>query len=172
MIYRFRIILDSETEDDVFRDIEIRETDSLEDLHNAITQSFGFDGLEMASFYISNDQWDQGEEISMFDVSEGHSSVRLMNETILNTVVHEAQTKLIYVYDFLSMWTFLVELAEIVEEAEGTDYPNLMFVHGQIPDTAPEKQFEAEDFDDYNDEFDDDLDIDDYDNLDFDENWN
>ena len=172
MIYRFRIILDSETEDDVFRDIEIRETDSLEDLHNAITQSFGFDGLEMASFYISNDQWDQGEEISMFDVSEGHSSVRLMNETILNTLVHEAQTKLIYVYDFLSMWTFLVELAEIVEEAEGTDYPNLMFVHGQIPDTAPEKQFEAEDFDDYNDEFDDDLDIDDYDNLDFDENWN
>lgn len=172
MIYRFRIILDSETEDDVFRDIEIRETDSLEDLHNAITQSFGFDGLEMASFYVSNDQWDQGEEISMFDVSEGHSSVRLMNETALNTVVHEAQTKLIYVYDFLSMWTFLVELAEIVEEAEGTDYPNLMFVHGQIPDTAPEKQFEAEDFDDYNDEFDDDLDIDDYDNLDFDENWN
>lgn len=172
MIYRFRIILDNDTEDDVFRDIEIQETDSLEDLHNAITQSFGFDGLEMASFYISNDEWDQGEEISMFDVSEGHSSVRLMSETTLNDVVHEAQTKLIYVYDFLSMWTFLVELAEIVEEAEGADYPNLMFVHGQIPDSAPEKNFEAEDFDDYNDEFDDDLDIGDYDNLDFDENWN
>ncbi|MCB0383453.1 MAG: hypothetical protein KDD05_09195, partial [Psychroserpens sp.] len=160
MIYRFRVILDNDTEDDVFRDIEIRETDSLEDLHNAITQSFGFDGLEMASFYVSNDQWDQGEEISMFDVSEGNSSVRTMGETILNDAVHEAQTKLIYVYDFLSMWTFLVELAEIVEEAEGTDYPNLMFVHGQIPDTAPDKNFEAEDFDDYNDEFDDDLDID------------
>lgn len=172
MIYRFRAILDNDTEDDVFRDIEIRETDSLEDLHNAITQSFGFDGLEMASFYISNDEWDQGEEISMFDVSEGNSSVRLMNETILNTVVHEAQTKLIYVYDFLSMWTFLVELAEIVEEAEGADYPNLMFVHGQIPESAPEKTFEAENFDDFDDEFDDELDVDDYDNLDFDENWN
>lgn len=172
MIYRFRAILDNDTEDDVFRDIEIRETDSLEDLHNAITQSFGFDGLEMASFYMSNDEWDQGEEISMFDVSEGNSSARLMNETILNTVVHETQTKLIYVYDFMSMWTFLVELAEIVEEAEGADYPNLMFVHGQIPDTAPEKNFEAENFDDLDDEFDDDLDIDDYNNLDFDENWN
>jgi len=172
MIYRFRAILDNDTEDDVFRDIEIRETDSLEDLHNAITQSFGFDGLEMASFYISNDEWDQGEEISMFDVSEGNSSVRLMNETVLNTVVDQTQTKLIYVYDFLSMWTFLVELAEIVEEAEGADYPNLMFVHGQIPETAPEKMFEAESFDDFDDEFDDDLDIDDYSNLDFDENWN
>ena len=144
MIYRFRVILDNDTEDDIFRDLEIRETDSLEDLHNIITQSFAFDGLEMASFYISNDTWEQGEEISMFDVSEGSDSVRLMNETILNDVVHEMQTKLIYVYDFLSMWTFYVELAEIVDESEGTDYPNLMFVHGQIPDEAPEKVFEAE----------------------------
>ncbi|MFC4720898.1 hypothetical protein ACFO5O_01085 [Geojedonia litorea] len=171
MIYRFRIILDNDTDQDVFRDLEIRETDSLEDLHNAIAQSFGFDGLEMASFYISDDDWNQGEEISMFDVSEGEDKIRLMSETAINDVVHEMQTKLIYIYDFLSMWTFFVELAEIVDEAEGADYPNLMFVHGQIPDEAPEKSFEAEDFEDYN-EFDDDLDIDDYSNLDFDENWN
>lgn len=54
MIYRFRVILDNDTDEDVFRDLEIRETDTLEDLHNVITQSFGFDGTEMASFYISN----------------------------------------------------------------------------------------------------------------------
>jgi hypothetical protein len=36
-------------------------------------------------------------------------------------------------------------LGEIVEEAQGTDYPNLMFVCGQVPSEAPEKQFEAED---------------------------
>ena len=170
MIYRFRVILDNDTEDDIFRDLEIRETDSLEDLHNIITQSFGFDGSEMASFYVSNDQWDQGEEISLFDLSEDMSA-RLMNETTINDVVHEAQTKLIYVYDFLSMWTFYVELAEIVEEAETTDYPNLMFVHGQIPDTAPDRLFEAESEDDFN-EFEDDFDVDDYNSLDFDENWN
>jgi len=169
MIYRFRIILDNDTEDDIFRDIEIRETDSLEDLHNAITQSFGFDGLEMASFYVSNEAWEQGEEISMFDVSEGHDTVRTMSETVLNSVVDKTQTKLIYVYDFMSMWTFLVELAEIVEEAEGADYPSLMFVHGQIPDTAPEKAFEVENLDDA---FDDEMDTGDYEDLDFDENWN
>jgi hypothetical protein len=128
----------------------------------------------MASFYVSNEDWDQGEEISMFDVSEGHNDVRTMGETVLNTIVDQSQTKLIYIYDFLSMWTFLVELAEIVEVIEGTDYPNLMFVHGQIPDSAPEKTFEAENFgddDDFN-EFDDDIDVDDYSDLDFDENWN
>jgi hypothetical protein len=171
MIYRFRVILDNDTDQDVFRDLEIKETDTLEDLHNAIAQSFGFDGLQMASFYVSDDDWNQGEEISMFDVSEASDTIRMMHETIINDVVHEMQTKLIYVYDFLNMWTFFVELAEIVEEVNGTVYPNLLFVHGQIPDEAPEKTFEAEDFEDYND-FDDDLDVDDYSNLDFDENWN
>lgn len=171
MIYRFRVILDNDTDKDVFRDLEIRETDTLEDLHNAIAQSFGFDGLEMASFYLSDDNWNQGEEISMFDVGEGDGSVRLMSDTAINDVVYEMQTKLIYIYDFLSMWTFFVELAEIVEESPNTDYPNLLFVHGQLPEEAPEKSFEAEDFEDYN-EFEDDLDVDDYENLNFDEHWN
>jgi len=170
MIYRFRVILDNDTEDDIFRDLEIRETDTLEDLHNIITQSFGFDGTEMASFYISNDTWEQGEEISLFDISDGDTA-RLMSETSLDSVVHEVQTKLIYVYDFLSMWTFYVELAEIVDERKGDDYPNLMFVQGQVPDTAPEKVFEADADDDF-DEFEDGIDVDDYSDLDFDENWN
>ena len=47
-----------------------------------------------------------------------------------------------------------------------------MFVHGQIPDAAPDKVFEADD-DDYDlDDYDDEFDVEDYDNLDFDENWN
>jgi len=168
MIYRFRVILDNDTEEDIFRDIEIRKSDTLEDLHNTITQSFGFDGTEMASFYISDDEWNQGEEISLFDMSEGINSVKLMNETLLEDVVDDTKTKLIYVYDFLSMWTFLVELGEIVEVAEGLDYPNLMYVHGQIPNEAPEKSFETDESDD----FDNHLNIDDYEDLDFNENWN
>ncbi len=172
MIYRFRAILDHDQKEDIFRDIEIRKTDTFEDLHNVLTQSFGFDGSEMASFYISDDEWNQGEEISLFDMSEGGSDIQLMSETILNSAVTENRTKLIYVYDFLSMWTFMVELGEIVDEAQGTDYPNLLFVHGQVPDEAPEKVFEAESGEDAFDEFEDGYSSDDYDHLDFEENWN
>ena len=53
MIYRIRVILD--VDDDVLRDIEISSTSTLEDLHNAIIQSFGFLGNEMASFYESDE---------------------------------------------------------------------------------------------------------------------
>ena len=171
MIYRFRVVLDNDTKEDIFRDIEIRKTDSLEDLHNVITQSFGFDGSQMASFYLSDNDWNQGEEISLFDMSEGGSDIQLMNEKSIDTTVSESNTKLIYVYDFLNMWTFLVELAEVVEEAKGTDYPNLMFVHGQVPNEAPEKTFKAEKNEDNFDEYGDGYNIEDYDQLDFNDNW-
>lgn len=175
MIYRFRIVLD--TLEDVFRDIEINQSDNLEDFHNAITQAFGFEGNEMAAFYISDDEWNQGEEISLFDMSEGQDSVRIMNETIIDTVVSKKQTKLIYVYDFLDMWTFYVELADIVEPENGMIYPHLMYSHGIMPETPPEKKFESEDLSGDHDFFDDDdfgdnnIDFDDLDNIDF-EQWN
>ena len=171
MIYRFRIILD--TDEDVFRDIEIKASATLEDFHNVIIQSFGFDGQEMASFYTSNDLWEEGEEISLFDVGEEDEQSRLMGETFLDEIVDRENTRLLYVYDFLNMWTFMVELADIVEPEEGQMYPNLMFAHGQIPEEAPEKEFISEEIDpddDFDEEFD--LDPEDYDNLDFDENWN
>ncbi|MEC8723466.1 MAG: hypothetical protein VXX60_00475 [Bacteroidota bacterium] len=143
MIYRFRAVLDHAQKEDIFRDIEIRKTDTFEDLHNVLTQSFGFDGSEMASFYSSNAQWEQGQEIVLFDMGQTEE-VQMMNETILEEVVNEENPKLIYVYDFLNMWTFLVELGEIVDEAQGTDYPNLLFACGHVPAEAPERKFESD----------------------------
>jgi len=168
MIYRFRVILD--THEDVFRDIEIEGKSTFEDFHNSITQSFGFGGQEMASFYLSNELWEQGEEIALFDMGEKPGDVLVMEETSLDSLLNEDQTRLIYVYDFLNMWTFMVELAEIAEAEEGRSYPNLMFAHGQIPEEAPEKEFIAEDSEEEGDELG--FDPEDFENLDFDSNWN
>lgn len=167
MIYRFRVILDAE--DDVFRDIEIHADACAEDFHNAISQAFGFEGGEMASFYISDDDWNQGEEIALFDMGEGLNPVRVMCETTLDDMVNEDQTKMIYVYDFFNMWTFLVELAEIAEEENGKIYPNLMFAHGVLPEAPPEKEFKSDDLSLDGDDFED-LDLDDFD--DFNDQWN
>ncbi len=169
MIYKFRIILDAE--EDVFRDIAIESDNSMEDLHNTIAQAFGFDGTEMASFYVSDPEWNQGEEIALFDMSESENEVRLMDEITIEQQLDEEHRNLIYVYDFFSMWTFYIELAEIGEKEEGITYPNLLFVHGQLPDSPPQKQFEAQDTEeDLEDP--DDFDLDSYDDFDFNENWN
>ena len=118
MIYRFRVVLDNDTKEDIFRDIEIRKTDSLEDLHNVITQSFGFDGSEMASFYLSDDNWNQGEEIPLINMDEEASDSICMATTTIKQRVETPGEKLIYVYDFLEMWTFYVELIDVLEEEE------------------------------------------------------
>ncbi|MEE9364665.1 MAG: hypothetical protein V3U92_18855 [Cellulophaga sp.] len=165
MIYKIRIILDAT--DDIFRDVEIEASNSLEDFHNTITQAFGFEGNEMASFYTCDDEWNQDVEIALFDMSENGSDIKLMNETFLEDIITQNSTKLIYVYDFLSMWTFFVELADIVEKEDGEAYPNLLFSFGELPDSPPEKEFKSS-----KNEFDFEDDVDSYDDYNFDENWN
>ena len=169
-MYKISVILDAK--EDVIRTILVDNSVNLETLHLTIAKSFGFNGLEMASFYRSDNEWNQGEEISLFDVSEGGSDIQLMSQTLINTVVSESSTKLLYIYDFLSLWTFMVELGEIVEEAQGTDYPNLLYVHGQVPGEAPEKVFEAEGNEDSFDEFEEGYGSDDYGHLDNNDLWN
>lgn len=139
MIYHFRLILD--TKEDVFRDIAIEEDATFEDFHNAITQAFGFGGSEMAVFYESDDEWQQGDSISLFDM--GEEDVRRMSDTLLKDVFSHS-SKMLYVYDFLNLWTFFIELIETDEPKPGNSYPMLLFTHGEVPEEAPEKSFEAD----------------------------
>lgn len=179
MVYKFRVILDAE--EDIFRDIAILEEDTLEDLHNAIVNAFGFDGMEIASFYTCDDEWNQEDEIPLFDTGDVPGELRTMGDYQLNNILDKENTKIIYVYDFLNMWTFLVELAAIEEQQTGVTYPDLLFAHGEMPASAPDADFSGNDDDAFSD-FDDDYDDEDYDmfddteNLDdlgFDErNWN
>jgi hypothetical protein len=179
MVYKFRVILDAE--EDIFRDIAILSDDTLEDLHNAIFNSFGFDGMEVASFYTCDDTWNQEEEIPMFDTGDTPGDQKTMSDYRLSDILDQENTKIIYVYDFINMWTFLVELASIEEVKSGVTYPETLFSVGEIPAEAMEKQFIAEDYEDDFNEFEDDLDEDDLDMFDaddnyedygFEENWN
>lgn len=167
MIYKFRAILD--TKEDIFRDIAIEKEATLEDLHNAIVNAFGFDGTEMASFYTCDDNWNQKDEISLFDTGEIPGEIPIMNRFPLEDILDEETTKIIYVYDFLSMWTFLVELGAIEEKENGENYPQLLYSHGEIPENAPDKKFEA---DELGNEFKDSSFDNDFDSFDFEDNWN
>lgn len=154
MIYRIRAILDATQ--DCFRDIEIDGTATLEDFHNVMVQSFQLPGDEMASFYSSDEEWNQNEEYCLFDMSEGTAPVKMMRDTALENVLSESNTRMIYIYDFLSMWTFLLEVADIVGPTDGVAYPQVIFSIGELPDAAPDREFEADprfDMDDGEEEF-------------------
>ncbi|RPE00879.1 hypothetical protein EGM88_00590 [Aureibaculum marinum] len=167
MIYKIRLILD--TEEDVIRDIAIDFNDSLEDLHNAITNAFGFDGSEMAAFYLTDEDWNQGEEIPLFDMTESEANIS-MQGFILRDILTEEKNKLIYVYDFFSMWTFFVELISVEEDTHQIELPSLLLSVGLVPTEAPDKQFVSEDASDNDDDYNtlenfDDFDFDNFDEL-------
>ena len=167
MIYKVRVIAD--LEEDVARDIAIRSSANLEDLHNTITNAFGFGGTEMASFYKADNEWNQGDEIPLYDISEEPTSdTTTMKDFALKDLFVEQEDKLIYVYDFFAMWTFLVELIEIKTYNNEQDLPKVLYSLGNLPDEAPEKNFEGKKIEDGFDMYDDDdnSDIDDFSDYD------
>lgn len=165
-MYKIRVILD--TKEDVIRTVLVDNNLNLEDLHIIIAKSFGFEGLEMASFYRTDDEWNQGEEIPLFNMSEAGEGIS-MQTCILDSTLPNENDKLIYVYDFLNMWTFYVDVVEISDDKR-EDLPQTILSVGEIPQEAPEKEFKA---DKLEDEFGDEGDIDDefghYDDFDFNE---
>ena len=160
-MYKVRIILD--TKEDVIRTITVNNAITLEELHSLIATSFGFNGQEMASFYRTDNEWNQGEEIPLFNMSEFGDELS-MRTCILNETLPNIEDKLIYVYDFFSMWTFYVEVIDLSDEE--IEEPILIMSVGDIPDEAPEKEFVAEKNEDAfsDDEFDsfEDYDFDNY----------
>ncbi len=169
MIYKLRLILD--TKEDVIREIAIKQNDSLEDMHNAIVNAFDFDGTEMASFFMTDDNWNQGAEIPLFDMSENGDAVT-MQHFVISDVIDNEKTKLIYVYDFLLMWSFFIELVDIIEDRNQYELPALLFTLGTIPAEAPEKEFVSEPTNDSTPSDDVDIDFDEFDFDNFDELMN
>ncbi|WP_339658414.1 hypothetical protein [uncultured Polaribacter sp.] len=168
-MYKIRIILD--TKEDVIRTILVDESITLESLHRTIAASFGFEGQQMASFYRTDDEWNQGEEIPLFNMAEAGEEIS-METCFVDEILPEENSKLIYVYDFLKMWTFYVDVVEISSEVK-ENLPETILSFGEIPEKEPKKEFVADNFgDDFDDEDIDDLDenhghYDDYDFTDY-----
>ncbi|QOD61618.1 hypothetical protein H9I45_03985 [Polaribacter haliotis] len=162
-MYKIRVILD--TKEDVIRTILVSDSFNLEDLHFTIAKSFGFNGQEMASFYRTDSEWNQGEEIPLFNMAEAGEEVSMKTCALVETLPEE-NDKLIYVYDFLKMWTFYVDVIEITSEIK-ENLPAIVLTVGEIPDEAPEKEFVADKLDSPFEDEDDDFDP--FDDFDFNE---
>ena len=89
----------------------------------------------MASFYVSNDSWDKGSEISLMDLSYDdeltESPTAIMKDALIKDFIEEPDQKFILVYDFMRMWIFLLEL--IGYEKEGPEKPEVLLSMGMAP---------------------------------------
>lgn len=164
-VYTFRVLVDTAEEEDVFRDISVLATDTFESLHLCIQEVFEFDNSQMASFYMSDADWERGQEVALMDVATGSDAIPLMANTPLNKYFNNTQKRALYVFDFLVMWTFFVELVSIDKAADDVTYPVVILEVGESPDQyskEPEDLFGAMNAVPDGDSEDEDLDDDDY----------
>ena len=143
-----------EYKNDVIRDIEINSTSNLEELHYAIVSAYKLDKNELASFYITNDQFELLQEIPLFSLEDKENSMLGMSDIILSSILKEEGTQLLYVYDFMKMWRFLITLTEITEDE--ITISKCVKSLGIMPKNAPEISFKTEkEFDPFNEAFND-----------------
>jgi hypothetical protein len=138
-LFKFRVIMD--TEQDVFRDIEIETEANFDSLHKAILDAFDFEQGEMASFYLSDEEWSKGLEISLMDMGGVDEDSLSMSTTILSDMVMKPGDKILYVYDFMRMWIFYIELMEVKKDKPSTIYPRVALAFGDAP-SQDSKEFQ------------------------------
>jgi hypothetical protein len=138
-LFKFRVIID--TEQDVFRDIEIETESNFDALHKAVLDAFDFEQGEMASFYLSDEEWSKGLEISLMDMGGVDEDSLSMSTTILSDMVMKPGDKILYVYDFMRMWIFYIELVEVKKDKPSTIYPRVALAFGDAP-SQDSKEFQ------------------------------
>ena len=122
-VVKFRVVPD--VEENIFRDIEIGANKTFSDLYQIILDAFDFSNDQLASFYLSNDEWDKGHEIGLMDMGGAPDDENLpteMSNAYIGKVVTEKDQKIILVHDFLKMWCFYIECVDFKESetADGT----------------------------------------------------
>src|ERR1700712_4654405 len=132
-LYRFRVTF--EDYDEVIREIDVRSNQTFEDLHRAIHQSTGYNSEYPSSFYISNDQWIKGEEITYLPNQKRiDRGVALMDKVKLLSYIDDPHQKFYYTFNFDRPFDFHVELMKIIlDDTPGVTYPTVIKSTGEAP---------------------------------------
>ena len=134
---KIRITLESK--EDVIREFIIDPKNNLEYLHQCIVDNLKLDKLEMASFFITNSNLDLIEEIPLFNISESSGKIKTMKNISISSVLTSKDSKLIYIYDFMTMWRFFIEFLDFSKEKK---YQCINEI-GKMPLKSPKLKFES-----------------------------
>jgi len=140
-IYKFRISF--EDFDEVVREIDIKPSQTFEDLHKAIHRSTGYSPEKSSSFYVSTDNWIKGDEIAYLpNQRKIDRGVALMEKSKLSNFIEDPHQKFYYIYNFDRPFDFHVELIKIILETDPSiEYPFLAKSTGEAPKIIDKNNF-------------------------------
>ena len=126
-----------EEDDAIYRDVVVKHTQNFTELNNIILKAFEFDQKHDATFFRSNDIWKRGREISKAVYEKEYiAPPLLMEETTIGSEIIDTNQHFIYLYDFAKSWTFLIELIQVIKNADADmklEYPMVSRIEGVGP---------------------------------------
>jgi len=132
---KFRIYW--EEDDAIYRDVVVKHTQNFTELNDIILKAFEFDQKHDATFFRSNDIWKRGREISKAVYEKEYiAPPLLMEETTIGSEIIDTNQHFIFLYDFIKSWTFLIELIQVIKNADADislEYPIVSRIEGVGP---------------------------------------
>ena len=132
---KFRIYW--EEDDAIYRDVVVKHTQNFTELNDIILKAFEFDQKHDATFFRSNDIWKRGREISKAVYEKEYvAPPLLMEETTIGSEIIDTNQHFIFLYDFVKSWTFLIELIQVIKNADADislEYPIVSRIEGVGP---------------------------------------
>ncbi len=113
MVYKFTLL--SDEVDNFVRVISIDSEATFLDLHTAILDSVGYEKNLMTTFFICEDNWEKGQEVTLLEMESSSEYDNLvMEDTKLEDLLPDEKQKLLFIFDMMSERAFFMELTEIV----------------------------------------------------------
>lgn len=113
MVFRFLIL--SDEVNDFKREIKIDSDNTFLDLYKVIIESVGYSDKELASFFLCDNKWHKGQEITLVEMdTASDEDPHTMEDCILSDYLEDEKEKLIFEFDVLNERALFMELSEII----------------------------------------------------------
>lgn len=109
----------SDENDRFRREIQISSRATFLDLHDCILEAVGYVKGQMSSFFLCDDDWNKGAEITLIEMdTSSEEDTFVMEDTNLDEFLTEERQKLLFVFDYMTERSFFMELCEIITRKE------------------------------------------------------
>jgi len=131
MVFRLKIISDKVENFALHIDADAKNT--FFELHEAIQDECKYDPSELATFFLADEEWDKGIEISMFGYKlPNRISSPTMKNSTLGDYLKAKEDKLIYTFDVINQKSLYIELNEVIMEKK-INTPIVTYNRGLAP---------------------------------------
>lgn len=127
-VYRFKVSLTGEK--GVWRTIDVRSDQTLEHLHYAIQDAFGWDDDHLYAFFLSGKAWDRSTE---YIRPEGWEPGTRSAVVRLDRLGLRPRKRFLYIFDFGDEWRVDIRVERTDITPDGGQYPRIVEEHGQAP---------------------------------------